>query len=364
MNDLLNTTAERSALVIGGSIAGLVAARVLTDHFDRVTIIERDQLPSGPEPRAGVPQARHVHVLLQKGQQILEEFFPGLQDKLAAAGAQRIDWLADCLWYIPGIWAPRFASDLVTRFCSRDLLEWTIRRRLAANPKVILMPERDVIGLVGDANNERLIGVRVRHRNTGEQAAERAEEIRADLIVDASGRESRAPQWLESMDYAAPQETRINSFLGYSSRFYRRPADAGADWKAVLVRALPPTSSRGAGIFPIEGDRWMVNLGSAQRDYPPTDEAGFLEFARSLPDPLIYHTIKDAEPVSPIYGYRRTENRLRYFERLPRIPENFSAWRRGLCVQSSLRAGDDCGRARRRRAGRMFARATSPRAEW
>ncbi len=335
----MTSRAGHHALIIGGSLAGLLAARVLADHFERVTLVERDQFPMGPEPRKGLPQARHVHILLIRGQQILKELFPGLETELAAAGAPEVDWTSDLGWFSFGGWAPRVPSGYLAQLCSRDLLEWEVRRRLALYPQVRFLTTHEVIGLLASDNNTRVTGVRVRLRNQAHPqivqaglAAGDEEELYADLLVDASGRESRLPGWLEVMGYEPPQETRVNSFLGYASRLYEIPAGFQADWKGLLVRATPPASTRGGGIYPIEGNRWMVTLGGAGRDYPPTDEAGFLDFARSLPVPLLYDAIQQAQPLTPLYGYRRTENRLRHYERLERWPENLVVIGDAVCA--------------------------------
>ena len=122
------------AIVIGGSMAGLAAARVLSDHFDEVVILERDRYPDDPNPRKGLPQARHVHVLLWLGQMGLEKLFPGLQQELGQYGAPSMDWLGDSRWFMAGRWVPKFKSGYITHHCSRDLLEWCIRKRLAVLP--------------------------------------------------------------------------------------------------------------------------------------------------------------------------------------------------------------------------------------
>ncbi len=316
------STSQTHALVIGGSMAGLMAARVLGDYFQQVTVVERDRFPAAPEFRQGVPQAHHVHVLLKRGEDIVEQYFPGIEAELEQAGAQAVDFIADYLFFSYGSWKPRFPSNLVLRTCSRDLLEWTIRRRLMRQPKIRWIEEADVVGLVAADGKTRVTGVQLRHRHpTGTVGNE--EKISADLVVDASGRDAHASRWLAALGYRSVPETTVNSFLGYATRWYRRPPDLQADWKALAMQALPPASSRGGVIFPIEGNRWIVTLAGAARDYPPTDEPAFMEFARSLPRPLLYEAIKMAEPLTPIYGYRRTENQLRHYDRMTRFPENF-----------------------------------------
>jgi flavin-dependent dehydrogenase len=304
------------ALVIGSSIAGLVAARVLLNHFERVTVVERDHLPQAPEPRPGVPQASHVHVLLIQGQKILEQLFPGLEAELIAAGAPLVDWTADLPWLNVWGWASRFPSNLVSLTCSRSLLEWLVRRRLNTYPNLQFLQACQVKGLMANKSKSRVTGVKLHFRDEPHEA-----ELAADLVVDASGRNSQMPKWLEALDYPPPSETVVNSFLGYSTRWYERPENFQADWKLLNVSYKLPHDQHGGVLYSVEKNRWVVTLVGIGRDYPPTDEAGFLEFVRNLRSPVIYEAIKDARPISPIYGYRRTENCWRHYEKLSRLPE-------------------------------------------
>ncbi len=320
----LSTSMGGHALVIGGSMAGLLAGRVLADHFERVTIIERDRYPEGPAPRKGVPQARHQHVMLKRGMSILEKLLPGLRDELITAGAPSADMAKDIAWLTPAGWGVRFPSDLVMLTCSRNLLEWGVRRRVAALKQVRFSERADVSGLLPSADGRGVAGVKARFRVPQDAAGASGEEkIHADLVVDASGRSSDAPRWLEALGYTPPEETVVNARLGYASRVYRRPDGFQAGWTGAYVQMAPPAHTRGGVIFPLEGGGWLITLAGTGGDYPPTDEAGFLSFARSLRSPILYDAIKDAEPLSPITGYRATENRMRHYEKLPRMPENF-----------------------------------------
>jgi 2-polyprenyl-6-methoxyphenol hydroxylase-like FAD-dependent oxidoreductase len=145
----------------------------------------------------------------------------------------------------------------------------------------------------------------------------------ADLIVDATGRASRAPRWLKDLGYEPPQETTVNAHIGYASRLYRIPENFDGDWLAAYVQGAPPERKRGGILFTVEGNRWLVTLIGGGHDYPPSDEHGFLEFAESLPVPIIADAIRAAEPLAPIRTHRATENRLRHFERAKELPENF-----------------------------------------
>ena len=236
------------AIVVGASVAGLFAARVLADWFARVTIVERDDLPGDAQARPGVPQARHQHVLLLRGRALLEQLFPGLGEDLVAAGAPLISMSEDFQWLTSAGWGLRFASPFVLLACSRDLLEWGIRRRLAANTRVRFVTGVDACGLAASADGARVTGVRLCRRGATQTGHE--EEVGADLVVDAGGRGSRAAAWLRALGYAAPDETVVDAHLGYASRIYRPPVSFNPGWKAAYIQQAPPASTRGGVIFP------------------------------------------------------------------------------------------------------------------
>src|SRR4051794_26121077 len=206
------------AIVIGGSMAGLLAARVLADHFVNVTLVERDILPDGPEQRKGVPQGQQGHGLLAGGQRVMEALFPGLTADLVADGATALDVIADVLWHQPGGYRLRFASDLDGISMSRPLLEAGIHRRVRALPNVAVLDGCDVTGLTASGDRTRVTGITVRRRD----AVNAEETLVAELVVDAGGRGSRAPSWLEALGYARPEEEKITVGVGYTSRIYRR----------------------------------------------------------------------------------------------------------------------------------------------
>lgn len=319
-----HSPAYQHAIVIGGSIAGLTTARVLRNHFAQVTIIERDEPPTADAFRSGAPQARHPHVLLARGQNILEAQFPGIVQELIAAGAVPIYPGHEFRLFANQRWLAPFPSPIVCIGCSRPLLESTIYRRLAADPNVRMLHQQSVVGVCTDDQKTRATGAQLRPRTAPDAPSQT---LAADLVVDASGRGSQAPTWLAKLGYTPPQEAIIDAFTGYSTRIYRKPATASADWQAMYIMAMPPHTPRGAVIMPMEADeqgpRWHLSLVGMNADYPPTDEDGFLAFARSLSTPLLYEAIKNAEPLTAPYGYRQAENRMRYYETLPRYLENF-----------------------------------------
>ena len=313
----------KHAIVVGGGIAGLLAARVLANHFERVSLIERDHYPQEPVFRPGVPQGHHIHVLLLRGQQILENLFPGITDKLLAQGAVKCDFADDYIYRVWSGWLPQAPSRLQGYTCTRLLIEWQVHQELLEHEQVHILEGQEVVDLAASSDKQSVTGVRMRQRTRTAPADSEITDMAADLVVDASGRHSHAPQWLEALGYEPPLEKVVNPFLGYASQIYAPPADSHRTWKGMIIQQDPPEKLRGGAIWPIEGDRWMVLVAGASKDYPATEQAAFLEFAQGLPDMGLYEAIRDAEPLSPIYGYRQTENRRRHFEQMKRQPEGF-----------------------------------------
>lgn len=313
------TQTSTHAVVIGGSMAGLLAARVLSDHFDRVTIIERDHLPAGPEHRTGVPQGRHLHTLLVSGQRIIERLLPGFTDEMRAHGAQDIHWGRNTNFVSTGGYNPHFDTGIHSNSFARVGLEWLVRQRIAALANVTFLPAHEVEHLLSRDDHAVVTGVRARSRQD-----KSIHDIPADLVVDASGRTSKAPEWLAELGYEAPAESLVKAHMGYATRWFKRPANPTFDGITFVIQGNPAQGNyRSGGVMQVEDDQWVVTLIGGSADYPPTDEAGFLAFAASLAAPDIYNTIREAEPTSQIYGYRRLENRIRHYEGLARRPENF-----------------------------------------
>ena len=334
-----NTTVEKQkrfdthhAVVIGGSMAGLLAARVLAEHFERVTIIERDELIDDAQPRKGVPQGRHVHGLLAGGAAILGAYFPDLFAALAQDGAVSVG-TADIRRYQLGVRVAAVPGPVKALWQSRPLLEQHVRAALSARDNVLFLDGCSVTRLRTD--DERINGVFLRHRS-GQQREDKEEELAASLVVDASGRGSRAPQWLASLGYGQVEETSVRIEVGYASRIYRCPAQLPTEWKVLIVLGPPPDTKRAGVIFPLEGGCWMVTLGGWLRDHPPADDAGFLEYARSLSQPDLYEAIKEAEPITPIAVYKYSANRWWHYERLSRLPEGFIVMGDAVCAFSPV----------------------------
>ncbi len=337
------------AVVLGGSIAGLLTARVLLDHFDQVTLLERDQFPNSPEVRRGVPQGAHVHGLLMRGQQELEKLFPGLSQDLVQAGATRLDWINH--WQFLGLsgWLEQHESGLEGLCCSRLLIEWYVRQRLLKYEHFALRPGCYAKGLEFEPNQKQVTGIWFQEQSDGSQTEPALQCLQTTLVVDTTGRQSKLPQWLDQLGWEKPPETMVNSFLGYASRWYKQPHASSHPsshelskaqhsdrvWtehdQGMVLGSKPGESTRGGVLYPVEGNRWVVTLAGIAGDHPPGDEAGFMAFMKSLRDPILYERLKDAEPCSPIHCYRRTENQWRHYEQLPAMPAGLIALGDAVC---------------------------------
>jgi 2-polyprenyl-6-methoxyphenol hydroxylase-like FAD-dependent oxidoreductase len=304
-----NETDRSHAIVIGGSIAGLLAARVLADRYHQVTLLERDTFPAAGEQRRGVPQGRHTHGLLASGRQVLDQFFPGISNELIQAGAVTGDIVRDARWFNEGACLSRFTSGLQGVLVSRPLLEGVVRARVLGLANVHSRTECQVDGLT--AAGDRVTGVKLQ-----------GETLAADLIVDATGRGSHSPQWLEAIGFPHPQEERVEIALAYTTRWFRRhPQDLDGDVAAIV----PPTPSgkRGGVMLAQEGDRGTVTLISHFGPCAPPELPGFIEYARTLPAPYIYEVVRKAEPISEPATARFPASLRRRYEKLDRFPDGY-----------------------------------------
>jgi 2-polyprenyl-6-methoxyphenol hydroxylase-like FAD-dependent oxidoreductase len=298
-----------TAVVLGASMAGLCAARVLADRFDHVVVVDRDELPADTHARGQVPQGRHPHLLLVAGARLLEAWFPGLTAQLEADGALTIDLAADFYWHQAGGEMRRPTSDLHGPVMSRPLLERTIRRRVEALPNVTVHSSTEATGLDHDPEQRRVTGVRLRDCTT----------VPSALVVDATGRQARSLSWLEPLGYAPPKVSTVNVDTRYVTRCYRRTDQPSRNWQAAAIIDAPSTL-RLSMALPIEGDRWLVLFGGLNGEAPPVDEPQRIAYARSLPSPVIADIIETSEPLGDVTTHRFPANQRRHIERLRRFP--------------------------------------------
>lgn len=307
-------------------MAGLATARALTNHFDRVTLVERDELPTETAQRKGVPQGEHAHGLLPSGFRILKDYFPGMMDDIVADGAMHGDLTGDFLWYQYGGWKLRADCGLEAVVVSRPHLERKVRERVIALAKVTVLQGHDVEEPEFDTSKNALTGVRIKNRSTGESKT-----MAADLVVDTLGRGSPSPKWLKNWGFAEVAETSVEINIGYATGvFERKPGDLFGTMGAVVAGTVPE-STRMCAMLGAEGNRWVVTLGGALKDYPPTELAAWREFARSLPDPIVADVLEGREPLVPIKSYRFQANRHRHYEKLSRFPDRYLVLGDAIC---------------------------------
>ncbi|MCM4084304.1 FAD-dependent monooxygenase [Paractinoplanes hotanensis] len=316
MENEAGSRSGRHAIVIGGSVAGLLAARALHASYERVTVLDRDSLPAEPLARRGVPQGRHVHGVTARGAAGLETLFPGFLGELTAAGAPHADALGDYHYYLDGHKLARATADTPNYLATRPLIESLIRKRAGSLGNVAVVDSTEAVGLLIEGS--RVTGVRVRPVN--EDGAER--DMRADLVVDAAGRGSRAVAWLSELGYPTPDETVVRTNVVYVTRHFQlKPGQPGGR-HAVVSGAYPANPRSGAAVQQ-ENGQIAVFLAGILGDEPPTDAEGMLAFASTLAAPEIAEVLRTAVPIDDAAKMRNPASSLKHFDKLDRYLDGF-----------------------------------------
>lgn len=300
------------AVVVGGSMAGLLAARVLTDAYARVTILERDSMPNASVVRRGVPQANHVHVMLEPARVVLNDLFPGYQEDLCADGAVVLDAGTDLQYYDQGDVLADTDNELPMPCASRPLFELVARRHAFETSGLQIRPECHFFDYLTNDDETVVTGVRFRNEDGA------TETLTADIVIDATGRKSRTHQWLADQGYPTPPVDHVEVDLAYSTVTIKRPAD---ETQAYLCAPDAPDTNGGAAV-PVENDGLLITLFGMHGDHPPTDKDGYIEFAEELASPDLATLLKEQQWISDdISRYPFPSSQWRHYEELTRFPE-------------------------------------------
>ncbi len=324
-------TTNSHAIVIGGSMAGLCAARVLSGFYDRVTVIDRDSYPVGAHERPGVPQSRHVHALLMRGRIELENLFAGFEQRMLEQGAIEINFGLDFAALRADGWSERAPNRLTTLFASRVLIEATARELLRRTTNLELIEKAEAIGFeAARGEAPRVTGVKVVPRDGAV-----AYSLTGDLVVDASGRATKVPAWLTALGLPAPSEEVVDSHTGYASRWFqghpeRRPREWW--WKGAWIDPVAGATPIGGVMFPVEGERMIVTLGGVGGHYPPSGESEFMAMLEKLRSPIIAREAALSDPLSGVYSYRQMANRWRHYEKWNARLDGFVALGDSVCA--------------------------------
>ncbi|MFI1462720.1 FAD-dependent oxidoreductase [Nocardia carnea] len=302
------------AVVLGASVAGLLSAAALSKNFGTVTIVERDQLSEGAVPRRGVPQGNQVHQLMPAGLARIEELLPGFGDDLLEQGCERYDVDRDVAILYPRGWAARVAGGMDVIGFLRPTFEWVLRRRVLALPNVRAV-HGIATGLLAGADGTAVTGVKV----TGADG----EKLDADLVVDATGRGSKAPNWLSELGYTPPAEQHVRPHLGYATMVVRLPEGALPDGFRGIAATPNPAHLKGGAILPCGNGQHVVAAMGMSKNYPPAGYAELLDYLDEAPSPLLGRVVRAGELIVEPDTYRMPGNQRRLWEQLDRRPEGF-----------------------------------------
>lgn len=313
------------AVIIGGGIGGLLTAKVISNYYEEVLIVDRDDFPEKPENRSGIPQGFQPHRLTPRGKMIIERLLPGLNEELLEQGAALTQNRVYRFTNPYGILSmPNSERDLM---CSRALLEWGIRQRIKEITNIQFLSKHIVIGLQTSPDQMTVTGIHVKER--GQSRLQKV--INADMVIDTSGRQSKLTNWLQELGNKIPEPDVLKVSLGYSTRHYKMPSDMDQKWALIHVEGCPAYSEN-TGIFAmIENNIAEMLIWNAGGNYPTIDAVEYEQAVANLADPIINKIWENIEPITLPKGYRIKELFRNHFEQMNRWPSGLLVLGDALC---------------------------------
>ncbi|WP_053362363.1 FAD-dependent monooxygenase [Bacillus sp. FJAT-27251] len=319
---------REKVIIIGGGMAGKLAARVLSDVFQEVIILEKDSETLTPAPRNGVPQGKHIHALLHAGEHGLEKLFPGVTDCFHSSGAVKINSTKDLAWYHHGVWKFRYDGGYTTTLQTRPHLEWHIDQHIHKISNIKVLYNHSVTRYVYQDQENRIAGVE------GRDSSDSRFTLLADLVVDASGASSLSSRWFNAHDIHIPTD-KVEIGLTYASQLVELPDNKNRDWKIKLLYPNPPAEKIAGSISNVEGNRYLVTFIGYHDEIDGKeilkDERALLELARKLPKSDIHEELQTAKALSSVSVFRVPHILWRKVDKAQNLPEGLLLIGDSLC---------------------------------